>query len=92
MDDPLRPRMEPASLIYDAFQKEAEKRDGREFDEWLNAERQAVFDAAKAYAEKHGLTAPTMTQVIARERLAEGHTDYGAKWAIGVADCMGTKR
>lgn len=31
---------------------------------------------------------PTLEQIKAKEQLALGHTDYGAKWAHGVAELL----
>ena len=45
--DIFRPRHQPAQMLYDAFQKEAEKRDKRDFKEWSEAEIQAVWKAAR---------------------------------------------
>lgn len=68
--DYFRPREAPASLLYDAFQEEAKHRKGRDVDEWIRLELEAVHRAAVTYAEQHGLHAPTMEQVAAAERYA----------------------
>ena len=86
--DVFRPRRPLPQCIYDAFQKEATKRDGRKVEEWQRKEIEAVFNAASAFAEKHGIPAPSMTDVEETERLASGHTDYGAKWAYGLEQRM----
>ena len=88
MNDALRPRSDPAQTIYDAFQLEAEKRDGRSTAEWQEAERQTVYDAAKHYAEKHSLHIPTMEDVKRAEMSAYGQRDYGSKWAYAMRDIM----
>ena len=88
MKDFLRPHTEPARSIYDAFQDEAKKRPGRTFEEWHQAEIRSVFLAAVQQSGYLGLTIPTVDDVISAEHLASGHADYGAKWAIGVADMM----
>jgi hypothetical protein len=86
--DVFRPHSEPARTIYDAFQKEAEKRDGMDVDDWILAEREAVWKAARDYAQQHGMRIPTMEEVERAEDQACCHTDYGLKWAIGVAEKM----
>lgn len=87
--DIFRPRHEPARTIYDAFQAEAAKRHERPtFSDWAQREREAVWRAARDYAQQHGLAVPTMDQVRDSEQYALGHVDYGAKWAYGVARAM----
>lgn len=86
--DSFRPKTEPAMSIYDALTAEAARRKGRAADVWLAAERNAVFLAAREQAEKLHLYAPKIKEIERAERLAMGHSDYAAKWAIGVADIM----
>lgn len=74
--------------IYSAFQKEAKKRDSRSVEEWIEAERYAVYQAAIEVAEKYNLPAPTIKDVEKAENQAMGHVDYAKKWAIGVVDRM----
>lgn len=81
-------REAPASLLYDAFQEEAKHRKGRDVDEWIRLELEAVHRAAVTYAEQHGLHAPTMEQVAAAERYARGSADYGSKWALVLSQKM----
>ena len=50
MRDIFRPRFEPARLLYDAFQDEASKRKSRTVEEWISAERDRVWIAARDYA------------------------------------------
>jgi len=82
--DVFRPHRDPARAIYDAFQAEAAHRAKRTVDEWLEKEPQAVWRAARDYAQQHGLRVPTLDEVKRAESLAAGHTDYGAKWAYRV--------
>jgi spore germination protein GerM len=89
--DVFRPSREPAKTIYDAFQKEAENRTSREFEDWTEAETQAVHKAACKYAEEHGLPIPTIEDVRDAEISASGHIDYAAKWAYRVAEKMRLK-
>jgi hypothetical protein len=88
MRDIFEPRHEPARSIYHAFQTEATKRKGRSIDEWLAAERDAVFREATHQAQRLGLRVPTMDEVASAERYAAGSADYGAKWAYCVVDAM----
>lgn len=81
----FRPTTEPARAIYDAFQAEASLRPGRTVEAWTTGEAEAVWRAARDYAQQRRLEAPTLEQVQRAEVLARGHTDYGAKWAYGVA-------
>ena len=88
MQDIFEPRHEPARSIYRAFQTEATKRKGRSIDEWLAAERDAVFREATHQAQRLGLRVPTMDEVVSAERYAAGSVDYGAKWAYCVVEAM----
>jgi hypothetical protein len=92
MRDPFRPRSEPALTLYEAFQTEAKNRKGRTFSEWSAAESMAVWQAARDYAQAHGLTVPTLAQIKSAECYAMGSVDYGAKWAFQVARTMREKQ
>ena len=92
MIDIFEPRNEPARSIYRAFQAEAKKRNGRTADEFITAEREAVINEAASQAQKLGLRAPTLDEVIRAENSACGHCDYGAKWAMRVAEVMTATR
>lgn len=83
--DRLRPRSEPARSIYDAFQKEAQLRPTRTWNESESAEREVVWKAACEYATKNGLREPTFEEILKAERCALGHFDYATTWAHGVA-------
>ena len=84
----FRPRKGPAQAIYDAFRVEAAKRSGRPFEVWIEAEKRAVWSAARDAAQQAGLQVPTMADVEAAELMAQGHIDYGSKWACGVVEAM----
>ncbi|UQS88779.1 hypothetical protein M5C90_24815 [Pseudomonas chlororaphis subsp. piscium] len=84
-NDPWQPTTEPARTLYEAFQAEAAKRAGRAVEQWLASERDAVWKAARDYAQQHGLQVPTLEAVQRAEQSACGHVDYGAQWAYGVA-------
>ena len=82
MHDPFEPRNEPAKSLYLAFQAEAKKRKVRSVDgkfrtveEWVAAERDAVFRECLMQAEKLNLQAPTIEQVASCERYAMGPVD-----------------
>ncbi len=88
MTDIFRPHTEPARTLYDAFQTEARKRSGRSIGEWIEAERAAVWVAARDYAQQHGLRTPTWMDVVEAEPFVYESADYGAKWAIRLAEKM----
>ena len=88
MRDIFEPRHEPARSIYLAFQSEAANRKGCSTDEWLSAERDAVFREAAHQAQKLGMRAPTMDEVVRAENYASGSADYGAKWAYCLVEAM----
>ena len=88
MRDIFEPRHEPARSIYLAFQAEAAKRKGRPVDAWIKAEREAVLRECAHQAQMRGLRAPSMDEVTAAERYAQGSADYGAKWAYQLVRVM----
>jgi len=83
--DVFRPAHEPARSIYDAFQAEAALRPGRHFLKWSRAEIEAVWRAARDYAQMHGRRIPTLEEIERAESYAQGSADYGLQWAIQVA-------
>lgn len=86
--DPFRPRSEPARTLYDAFQAEAAKRNGRSFEEWREAETDAVHAAALAASKTHALREPTRDEVAKAGVRAQNHVDYGLQWVCGVVEAM----
>ena len=88
MTDCFRPYSDPARFLYDSFQEEAMHRPERNAEDWIVAERNAMWRAARDYAQQHGLRVPTMAEVQIAESSAMGHVDYGAKWAYRVAEFM----
>lgn len=90
-NDIFRPTFEPARTIYDALTTEADKRKDRSYEEWRNAETQAVYMAAVLCAKKFNLIEPKLEQVIEVEADAIGHVDYASKWAYAVARLMEKK-
>lgn len=85
MKDIFRPKSEPALTLYKAFQAEAKFRNERSFEQWSQAEIEAVWRAARDYAQANNIRVPTVEEVAECERYALGSIDYGAKWAFQVA-------
>lgn len=75
-------------MLYDAFEAEALHRKGRDVEEWIRLELEAVHQAACSYAAEHGLHKPTLEEIATAERIARGSVDYGSKWAFMVAQKM----
>lgn len=71
-----------------ALNAEASQRRGRTFDEWSSAEAQALWTAARDFAQQHGLRVPLLADVVRVERQACGHSDYGSKWALYVTELI----
>ena len=86
--DIFRPRRSPAREIYDAFVNESKNRPGRDTDEWIRLEREAVWDAVNRERAKLGKGPICIDYVEAQEKLAIGHTDYAAKWAYRCAELV----
>lgn len=86
--DPFRPRSEPHRSLYDAFQVEAGRRQGRTYEQWCDAETRAVHAEAERVAPVHGLRAPTREEVVRARTRAEGHIDYGLTWVCEVVRSM----
>lgn len=87
--DCFRLRWEPARTLHDAVVEESQHRS--EHTDWIERERHRMHQTAICYAQQHGLNVPTLDEVRACERLAEGHVDYMRKWALGVAAIMTQK-
>ncbi len=92
LPDVFRPKSQPAQMIYDAFQSEAEHRSTRTVEEWQDKERLVVWNIAQDYAKSHGLRTPLMCEIETAENSAMGHIDYGKKWAYSIADLMISNR
>jgi len=86
--DHFRPPNEPARTLYDAFLAETSKRCSRTVPEWVAAERNAMWVAARDYAQQYGMPVPTLADVEHAEGMAYGHIDYGTKWAYSLAEIM----
>jgi len=84
----FRPHSGPAQFIFDALVKEQEHRKDRQSEEWIVAERNAVWSASRDYAQQHGLRVPTIDDVMAAENQAIGHCDYASTWAFEVVRRM----
>lgn len=74
--------------LHAALTAEAALRRGRSFEEWSMAEAQAVWNAARDFAQQHDLRVPLLAEVVRVERQACGHCDYGSKWALYVVQLM----
>lgn len=67
----------------------AEMRGRAEHQDWIERERLAVTVAANNWAEAHGLAERvTVDDVEAVEVRAVGHSDYGTKFALYVAELI----
>lgn len=80
--------MSGIDALHAALDAEASMRSGRSFEEWSKAEAQAVWGAARDFAQQHGLRVPLLADVVRVERHACGHSDYGSKWALYVTELM----
>jgi hypothetical protein len=89
--DFFRPYEEPSRTIYDAFQREAKKRDDCPVESWILNERMAVFNAALEWCKTKGLKPISIDDVKYAEDKAYGSSDYGSKWAYGIADAISEK-
>ncbi|WP_157638500.1 hypothetical protein [Burkholderia ubonensis] len=47
-----------------------------------------MFRESLRQAQKFGLRAPSMDEIVSAERYAMGSIDYGAKWAYGIVEAM----
>ena len=83
-----RLKMSATDAIHGALCLEAQKRNGRDFAEWSKAEAKAVWQAARDFAQQHGLRVPLLDEVVQVERSAMDHCDYGQKWSLYVAEKM----
>jgi hypothetical protein len=53
---------------------------------WIETERQVMCEAADLWAEHHGVPGRVDIEEVERcEAPAIGHSDYGTKWALGIA-------
>ena len=75
-------------VLQERLVQEAKLRSSRTFEEWSRAEINAVWFAARDFAQQHGLRVPLLAEVEAAEVVACGHSDYGHKWALLVAEKM----
>lgn len=86
--DFFRPRAPVARALYDALTQETALRDQRTFDQWHQAEMEAVFKEAHRQAEKLGLHPPDWETVVQADIQAAGHVDYAKKFAYRVSEAM----
>lgn len=83
-----RLKLAATDAIHEALCHEAQKRKGRDFEEWSKAEANSVWRAARDFAQENGLRVPLLDEVVQVERSAMGHCDYGQKWSLYVAEKM----
>lgn len=83
-----RLKLAATDAIQSALCQEAKRRKGRAFEEWSTAEADAVWQAAHDFAQQNLLRVPPLDEVVQVEKLARGHCDYSAKWALYVAEKM----
>lgn len=88
--DCFRPRHEPARFLYDTLCDEMalRKTPERLGTKWVDAERQAMLEAAAKACAYLGRRTINMDHVLQCENQALGHTDYAAKWAYALADAI----
>lgn len=86
--DVFEPRWEPARSLYKALKQEMTNRDKCKGLEWIDNERNAIFNTAMKISEGSNYRTPTLEDVVRAEISARGHTDYTAKFAYGVANFM----
>lgn len=77
-----RMKMAGIEAVKSALIAEAAYRHGRSFNEWTDKEAKAVWSATRDFAQQHGLRVPELAEVVGVERQANGHSDYGSKWAL----------
>lgn len=90
--DIFRPRREPACLIYDALLAESRHRKKRTVEDWILAERLAVWKAARDYAQQHGLKVLELADIERAETSAVGSADYAQKLAYRVGDMLAEQK
>ena len=90
MISPFALRNEPARAIYNALVAEQKRRGGGIA--WVVNERMAVWEASKTAAMRLGVTPLHLHDIVAAENAAIGHTDYTAKFALGVAEALMNSR
>ena len=83
-----RLKMAAIDAIHGVLCQEAQKRKGRDFADWSQAEVKAVWQAARDFAQQNGLRVPLLDEVVQVEKSAVGHCDYGQKWSLYVAEKM----
>jgi len=83
--DVFRPQREIPQRIYDAFQNQATVRPTFErIEEAFEAEEDAVWKEARKISQEKGLRVLTISEIKECQITAQGHTDYGAKWAYAI--------
>lgn len=72
--------------MLDVLGKESAKRHQYADDGWILAERKAMLDAVNIELGKARLPSVMLADIERVERLAVGHSDYGAKFALYCAE------
>lgn len=86
--DAFRPRHEPVRSFYDALVQESKHRKKRTSEEWILAERLAVWRAARDYSQQQGLQVLLLADIERAESSACGHIDYASKLAYYVRNLL----
>jgi len=87
-DNPWAPRHEPARRFYLRLASEMTLRKSRPDLAWVTAEREAMWQEARDYAQQHGLQVPPLADIERAERMATGHVDYAAKFSLYVSEAL----
>jgi hypothetical protein len=77
-----------AATLYATLIEESKKRPERTIEEWVKAEREAMYNTAKKIAEEHNLYTPAMDEIKSAERYALGSVDYATKWSYAIVRLM----
>lgn len=85
--DIFRPSDPLMQRIYDAFHRKTINRNLFNND-WIQRERETVFNESVAVAKENGLRVPTIDVIEIYENCALGHVDYGKKWVTGIVNWM----
>ena len=84
----FRLKLQVTELLETTLRKESAKRSGRTLEVWLAAERNVMWSTARDFAQQHGLVVPLLADVERAERMATGHSDFGRKWPLYVAEVL----
>lgn len=68
--------------LHELLCSEADKRDEREGLTWIELERTAMWQAVNVLRHEQGKEPVPIEEVEKVETMAQGHTDYGTKYAL----------